>query len=253
LKTDSHIQIIEGVYVSESAHVTFSEFETAYLSVRNKENRVLSIDEIKKLPNAFNTNPNYKEWKLRKNNTRRLVNYIQKKPGNLNILDIGCGNGFLTNLVAGNKHHAIGIDVNLFELKQAAQAFPKKNISWFYADILTEDLPFKNIDIIIFAASFQYFKDAQQILKICKSYLAKHGEIHILDSPFYNLEDIVSAKENSNQYFKKLNANEMMSFYNHHSFKIFNNFEFEVKYQPNTFLNKFFKFSYSPFPWIKIL
>lgn len=238
--------------VSELTRRRFSAFEQHYIGVRTKEGRVLSVEEIRRLPYPEPSDRNYSEWQLRQKSIRRLVSYVQAKQKAQRILDIGCGNGFMTNLLAGEKHRAIGVDVNLTELKQAAQAFPKARITWYYIDLLNEALPEDKFDIITFGASFQYFKDPAQILSVCKSLLAPGGEIHIIDSPFYTQAEKEGAQQNSRKYFRSLQAEGMTEHYHHHSYDALRGFRTEWKYRPGSLLRRLFRISDSPFPWIKI-
>lgn len=240
------------VLVSELTRCRFSAFEQHYISVRSKEGRLLSLEEIRRLPYPDVSDRNYSEWQLRQKSIRRLVDYINAKHKVLRILDIGCGNGFMTNLLAGKEHRVVGVDVNLTELKQAAQAFPNARITWYYFDLLNEVLPEDAFDIITFGASFQYFKDPAEILSVCKSLLAPGGEIHIVDSPFYAQEEKARAQQNSMNYFQSLQAEGMTEHYHHHSYEALQAFRMEWKYRPGSFLRKLFRISDSPFPWIKI-
>ncbi len=240
------------VLVSELTRQRFSAFEQHYIGVRTKEGRLLSMEEIRRLPYPDVSDKNYREWQLRQKSIRRLVAYINTKPKALRILDIGCGNGFMTNLLAGKNHRAVGVDVNLTELKQAAQAFPNARITWYYFDLLNEVLPEDTFDIITFGASFQYFKDPAQILSVCKSLLAPGGEIHIVDSPFYAQEEKARAQQNSRNYFQSLQAEGMAEHYHHHGYDALSAFTVEWKYRPGSFLRRLFRIPDSPFPWIKI-
>src|SRR5690349_5516763 len=121
LQTDTGFLYIEGVYTSVAAQVRFSDFEKKYLAVREKEGRVLSLDEIRNLPSVGKNSPDYSLWNLRKKNIQRFLQYISKK-NRMNILDIGCGNGFFSNLMSQKNHNIVGVDINLHELKQAANA-----------------------------------------------------------------------------------------------------------------------------------
>lgn len=246
------IQLQEGVYVSAQTLGRFSTFEKHYIDIRRKENRVLSIPEIQRLPYPDETNEHHKEWKLRQKNIERLLAYLRQKKGPLRILDIGCGNGFMAYLMAGSNNTVVGVDVNLTELKQAAIAFPEQNITWYYLDLMNELLPEKQFDIITFCASFQYFKDAEKILSICKNMIAPTGEIHIIDSPFYNSVAKTKAVEGSKDYFNKMGVAEMTAHYHHHSLEVFNAFVVDLKYKPGSFLKKCFGIIDSPFPWIKL-
>lgn len=250
--TNTSISTENDVLVSELTRRRFSAFEQHYIGVRSKEGRILSTEEIRKLPYPDASDKNYSEWQLRQKSIRRLAEYINTKQKTLRILDIGCGNGFMTNLLAGQEHRAVGVDVNLTELKQAAQAFPNTRITWYYIDLLNEALPEDPFDIITFGASFQYFKDPVQILSVCKKLLAPGGEIHIVDSPFYAHEEKARAQQNSRNYFQSLQAEGMTEHYHHHSYDALKAFSIEWKYRPGSFLRRLLRITDSPFPWIKI-
>ena len=246
------IQLQEGVYVSAQTLSRFSAFEKHYIDIRRKEKRVLSVPEIQCLPYPDTTNEHYNEWKLRQKSIERLLAYLRQKKSHLRILDIGCGNGFMAHLMAGSTNTVVGVDVNLTELKQAALAFPEQNITWYYLDLIHEPLPEKQFDFITFCASFQYFKNPEKILAICKSLLTPTGEIHIIDSPFYDGMGKTKAVEGSKDYFNKMGVAEMATHYHHHSLDVFNAFVMDLKYKPGSFLKKCFGMIDSPFPWITL-
>ena len=102
-----------GVYYLSDVN---DEFERLYLETRNSESRVLIDEEVKLLPL---TDFNYKlhaEWNLRKQTSDRFLYYLNKKTFKT-ILDIGCGNGWFTNLLAQSNldSKVIGIDINKVE------------------------------------------------------------------------------------------------------------------------------------------
>jgi 2-polyprenyl-3-methyl-5-hydroxy-6-metoxy-1,4-benzoquinol methylase len=247
--SDKNFKLIDGVYFSATTREKFLDFEKNYLTVREKEKRVLSLEEIKKLPSVDRKSPDYALWKIRRKNIHRFQSHISKKKKSLRILDIGCGNGFFTHMLA-NGHVVAGVDVNLTELHQAAKAFPDSNIKWYYLDILNEVLPETAFDLITFCASFQYFEDPTKILTLCKSLLNKEGEIHIIDSPFYASEKRESARTNSVNYYAKMKVEGMINYYHHNTFDVLNGFNYRFGYKPNKFLLKFM--NDSPFPWIII-
>ena len=77
------------------------DFENSYLEVRKKEGFVYLDDEVKNLPQLAKDNPQYKVWKQREQNADAFCSYIKDR--NLdNILEIGCGNGWFSHLIATN-------------------------------------------------------------------------------------------------------------------------------------------------------
>src|SRR3954466_2828024 len=75
-------------------------FEKKYITTRSLENRLYSDEEILKLPQIAPTHTHHKEWLSRRRSARRLVRYLAGKRRPLEVLDIGCGNGWLSHLVA---------------------------------------------------------------------------------------------------------------------------------------------------------
>jgi ubiquinone/menaquinone biosynthesis C-methylase UbiE len=260
--THTQFKIDQGIYISPSAEIKFADFEKNYLEVREKEKRVLGIDEIRKLPYVELTSPDYGLWKTRRHNINRFLKYLQtKKPayprtdsdeagGTLKILDVGCGNGFFTNLMQIQGHQVTGLDVNLVELKQAVEAFGSSKITWVYADIFSDQLPGNKFDIITFCCSFQYFKNPAQLLKLCKELLNPDGEIHIIDSPFYSENEIEAAQSRSKSYFHTMGTQNMHKYYHHNSYRVLEGYNVTFNYKPNKLRARVFKDS--PFPWIVI-
>lgn len=234
------------VYLTEEKDI----FSDMYIEIRTKENRVLSDLEVEKLPFTANSNPNHKEWKIRKHSSAKLINYLKSKQEPLHILDLGCGNGWFTYALSQIVHsNVIGLDINSVELEQANRVFKSDNLQFYYGDIFKINQFEKKFNIITINACVQYFPDFKLIIEKLKTFLAAKGEIHILDSPFYKNEEITNAKERTNRYYLKLGNPEMSNFYFHHSKDVLS--EFKVKYQPTK--NKFYKFfnrHNSPFMWL---
>jgi len=240
-----------GVFISPLTQTKFTEFEKNYLLARGKENRILSVQEIRNLPNVPTTYIHYNEWEIRKKNIFRFLKYLSEKKKQLHILDIGCGNGFFTNMMAKD-HRIVGVDVNLLELKQAAEAFPESHIKWYYLDILAEELPENKFDLITFCASFQYFDKPKDLLKRCLHLLNKGGEIHIIDSPFYSSDNLNIARQNSLNYYRSIGTEDMSNYYNHNTFDVLKEYPFKCLYKPSFIRNKLLRIKDSPFPWIRI-
>src|SRR5215218_10047902 len=99
-------------------------FEQAYISLRGKEGRIYSDEQVSELPQVTDDHLYKKEWDVRKASCKRLIEYLQKKEGPLKILEIGCGNGWLANQLATLEGASVkGVDINWIELDQAARVF----------------------------------------------------------------------------------------------------------------------------------
>ena len=234
------------------------DFENSYIQLRRKENRVYEINEVRKLPLISKNSPYYSEWKIRQKSIQRVVDYLTEKKKGLTILEIGCGNGWLSNVVSSiTDSKTIGLDVNLFELTQASQAFGEVgNLSFLHADLFDEIFVERSFDVIILAASIQYFPDLTKLFNRLFELLNNEGAIHILDSPIYKSGQLDSAKKRSVECFTSVGYPEMKDYYFHHSFDILDKYNFEIKYNPqsinNRILRKYIFRDLSPFPWIKI-
>jgi len=194
----------------------YIEKEQLYFEVRNKEGRIITDDLLRLLPYVPQDNPYKSEWDLRAKNFEKFVAHLQSKNKILSILDIGCGNGWMTSRLSKEGHKLTGLDLNMAELLQAEKVFKENDkLQWMYADVMNDQLHLDKFDIILFSASCQYFADVQQLTNKVSEYLYTGGEIHFTDSIFY--KNPVEAKARSLAYYTKLGYPDMAAYYHHHS------------------------------------
>lgn len=195
----------------------YREQENLYLEVRRREGRVQPDDVLKYLPDISDSNPYAREWKWRKRSFGRFLKYLPKN-SNLRILDLGCGNGWMANQLAQNPNWDVwAADLNKAELEQGARLFGRDNLRFIYADVLRGDLPESDFDVIVLAASAQYFPRLQALLIALRKLLNTNGEIHLFDSPFYKNEaKQAAARQRTSAYYTKVGMPEMAAFYHHH-------------------------------------
>lgn len=242
----SHIPKHNNVYYLTQENPDFSDI---YLEVRKKEKRVLTDDEVTRLPYLARN-----EWPHRIKSTERFANYIIEKKSTSHIAAIGCGNGWFSHKIAevSANNTIIGIDINKMELEQAARVFKKQNLYFAYADIFECADIFKNqLDIIVLNGAIQYFEYLQKLILLLKSFLKPKGEIHIIDSPFYCTSDIIGAKERTKSYYSELGFPEMAKNYHHHDLKHVSNFDVLYK-KENSLLDKILGKKDSPFSWYRL-
>lgn len=225
-------------------------FEENYLSVRRKESRMYSDGQVYVLPEMEKEHPHYAEWKLRRASSQRLIRYLKTKNPNPQILEIGCGNGWLTNqlsLIPGSR--IIGSDINLTELHQASRVFANNpQVKFIYGDIRSGMLNDRFFDFIIFAASIQYFSNLPEIISLSLKRLLPGGEIHILDSHLYRFSALSSARKRTAIYYQALGFPEMISFYHHHTIRDLRFFNYRILASSGSIRNILFR--RSPFPWV---
>lgn len=243
----------DGVYILSEIN---DEFESLYLKVRKKEKRIYSDTEVDSLPFIFESSPHKNEWKLRKKSFLRFKSYLKIKNENLNILDLGCGNGWFSgNLSKDFNHDFFCTDVNLTELKQGERVFDSNKIKFIYADIFKADFPTDFFSLIILNASVQYFPDLNKLFERFFKLLTINGEIHIIDSPFYAFDEDHNAKKRTMDYYSSINFPGMARYYHHHTFQSLIGFNTKILYNPSSIKNKIrilFLIKDSPFPWIVI-
>lgn len=232
--------------------------EASYLKVRKKEGRIFGDELVRKLPLIDKTDQYFKEWELRLIAAMRLHKYLLDKKKSLKILDIGCGNGWMSHLMSKVYNSLVfGIDINRVELEQAARLFGHKPGLFFaYHNILNEPFPEKEFDVIVLAATIQYFPDLSGTISDLLNYLSPDGEIHIIDSPVYQSSEVLSARHRTERYYEEMQSPEMSAFYTHHSYEELNGLNWNIKYDPGRLINKIRRkildTADSPFPWIVI-
>ena len=202
------------------------------------------------LPEIRKNHPHYGEWLVRKKSCQRLIHYLAAKKSRLHILEIGCGNGWLSAQLADMpRSEVIGSDINWLELQQAARVFSKKpKLKFIYGDIRSGMLQDLKFDVIVLAASMQYFPALHEIMDCALPQLYPGGEIHILDSPFYEPSRIGAAGKRTLAYYKALGFPEMAAHYHHHCFDELKPFHYKILSNPLSFRNRFF--GKNPFPWV---
>lgn len=196
------------------------ERENLYLALREKEGRVWSDEQARLLPHPPAGNPFTKEWRLRRDTYCRYRKYLKHRYGRIpvNILDVGCGNGWMSALLASSGAGNVwGLDLNLKELEQADRIFAQPNLKFIYADVFSANLPKAYFHQITLAASVQYFPNLTSLMSKLMGLLRPGGDIHILDSPFYTDDaSRKAARERSKLYFEKMGFPEMTLRYHHH-------------------------------------
>ena len=227
-----------------------------YLRVREKEGRLYSDDIVARLPHMPGGHPLDGEWRARSESAQRLVGYLSSFQKPHFILDLGCGNGWLSNVLAEAGHTVVGLDQNLYELKQAARVF-RSNPKLSFLESVIFSSPFISglFDVIVLASVLQYFSDASSLISVLSNYLTPQGEIHILDTPLYSEKELEEAKLRSAQYYTSLGFPEMNAAYFHHRASCLDVLHPKRLYTPHPLtlrLKRWIGQVDSPFPWVVI-
>lgn len=228
-----------------------ADFEISYLALRHRENRIYTDAQVLLLPDIASDHIHFTEWQIRKQSCFRLLTYLGKKKKALKILEVGCGNGWLSaNLAEMKNSEIIGLDINKSEINQAINVFKNNNLKFIFSRFPSEALIEMKFDIILFAASVQYFYSFQDIIDYALKYLNKGGEILVTDTFFYNPKEINKAVERCHSYFAKLGCPNMARYYFHHSTNDFKLFNHQILANPNRLFS--WKKKRNPFYWVAI-
>jgi SAM-dependent methyltransferase len=232
--------------------IAVSSFEENYLAAREKENRLYTDEQVKRLPFIEETHPHYKEWLIRQNSLAKLSQHLSLKKRKLDILEVGCGNGWLSHHLSKiTGSYVTGIDINKIEIDQANRVFARtENLKFFFGEITDEIIRQKKFDTMVFAASIQYFPSLNEIIPASLQLLKKEGEIHIIDSHFYKRHELEAARLRTYEYYHSLQMPQMTKHYFHHCVDELKPFHHKILYNPHSLINKLA--TKNPFPWICI-
>ena len=189
-------------------------FSARYAAVRGEEGRLLRDEDLLLLPRG-GTGQLAGEWKVRAGSARRLVDTLRRWKGGARILEVGCGNGWLSALLHRAGHRVLGIDACVPEVEQAARLF--NGPVFALADPWWARLPAGGFDVVVFAASIQYFADVQAVLDRAQELLAEGGEVHVMDSILYpDAQAAQAALERSIAYYTAMGHPDMATHYHAH-------------------------------------
>lgn len=117
-----------------------------------------SYRQISKIVTKLNNNIHPKH-EIMKYYQYFLENIEQKSK----ILDIGCGNGFLTKKIAEKAKYIVGIDIDKKNIDFAKRNHNKENIRYIYGDITKYNFQ-ENFDVIILSNVLEHIKDRKNLL-----------------------------------------------------------------------------------------
>lgn len=228
-------------------------FEQRYISLRQKEQRVYTPEQIALLPDISPAHPHSGEWQVRKRSCNRLLQYLRSRPQPLTILECGCGNGWLSARLATLPRVVVtGSDVNQTELEQAQSVFQaQQNLSFQYGDLRDPVFDDRRYNIIVFAASVQYFPSLQDILRRALSLLRPGGEVHLVDTHFYRPDEVAAARERTHRYYSDMGFPEMSAHYFHHQLSDLEELSYKILFDPRRLSNRILHHG-DPFYWLAV-
>jgi len=218
-------------------------FETSYLALREREGRHFTDAQLHALPEVDAGHPQAEEWRLRGRSCTRLLAYLRER-GGPRVLEVGCGNGWLAHRMAAHAQ-VVATDVLAPEIEQATRAFADvEHLRFVLGGLQAHELQDQRFDLVVFAASLQYFADPGAVIADC---LERAHEVHILDSPFYGQAELAGARARSARHFASLGQAGLAAHYHHHALAVLAGFAVDRLYEPIPGNGD------TPFPWLRIV
>ena len=122
-----------------------------------------------------------------------LIPLLDPKQGE-SILDLGCGSGHLTHIIAESGAHVIGIDSAVTMIDAARAAYP--DIEFLVADAKSFSFPF-SFDAIFSNATLHWVKEADEVAQRIAVALKPGGRLAVEFGGKGNVETITTAVKQS--------------------------------------------------------
>ena len=185
---------VDGIwrFLLPESEAHYSRFIKDYESIRQQEGRgYASANYYRALPFKDLSRSFTADWHIRARSFKTLVTKVLTNLQNplersLKVLDLGAGNGWLSNRLAaqGDRVFAIDLLINDFDGLGAWRHYEHT-----FTPVQAEfnRLPFMDYfaDVVIFNASFHYSEDYAQTLGETLRVLSQKGRVVIMDSPVY--------------------------------------------------------------------
>lgn len=163
----------------------FSRFIMDYETVRRFEGR-FSADAAyyRALPFRDLSGGFSADWKIRAASFRLLEKFL---PNKSIVLDVGAGNGWLSNRLALTGHEVCAVDL-LVNAEDGLGAW--RNYETHFVPVQAEfsHLPFEDAsaDVVLFNASLHYAEHYEETLSEALRVLRRNGLLVVMDSPVYH-------------------------------------------------------------------
>lgn len=139
----------------------------------------------RQLPQVTRDDRHYGIWRIREKNFRRLLGLVGSEPQK--ILDLGAGNGWLSNQFAKRGHLVAALDLSDDDHDGlGACKYYQSQFECYQAEF--ECAPFCDLqfDLAIFNASLHYSSCLGTTLRATKRLVKLGGMVVVVDSPYYN-------------------------------------------------------------------
>lgn len=194
--------------MDSSARRTFLE---QYAVIRRAEGRGSNDPEYyRALPSRDLSGKNTAQWAIRSRSFQHFERTVlqdiersRKRP--LRILDLGAGNGWMSNHLLQRGHRPVAVDIFTDPLDGLGALRHYETVPDGVAAEFNV-LPFRDetIDVAIFNSSLHYSSDYRRTLREIQRCLRKDGRLIVIDSPVYSQSAYgEQMKEERQEYFAR--------------------------------------------------
>ncbi len=96
------------------------------------------------------------------------------------VLDVGCGDGFLSAKLAEAGCQVVALDADAEVLERAKQRWPESQIDWLHADLMTAELPLDSFDVVLSNAALHHLPDLGEALTRMSALVRPGGRLGIV-------------------------------------------------------------------------
>jgi SAM-dependent methyltransferase len=176
-------------WLSDARRAAAGEFLRQYRTVRERDGyRVLDGNYYRALPDVVHDDAQHVVWQVRRESFARLRQLLLSRfrNGSPSVLDLGAGNGWLSNRLTQEGCRAVAVDLLDDELdglgacRHYDRTFPRVQADF-------DDLPFaaRQFNAVVFNGSLHYAPDVAATLSRAATLLAPGGALAVVDSPAF--------------------------------------------------------------------
>src|SRR5687768_17235695 len=189
---------VDGIwrFLLPESEAHYARFIRDYETIRRSEGRGGTSEKYYRALPFKDLNGHHKaDWRIRARSFNVLVNKVLTPLQNplersLKILDLGAGNGWLSNRLAAQGDRVFAVDLLINDLDGlGAWKYYEHTFTPVQAEFNHLPIADHFADAVIFNASFHYSENYTETLKEALRVLSPRGCVIILDSPVYRRRD----------------------------------------------------------------
>lgn len=112
----------------------------------------------------------------------------QVPTGAQQVLDVGCGDGFLAAQLAERIPWVVALDIDEPVLQRAAARFPDAPVQWRHGDVMTADLP--GFDAVVSNAALHHIDDSRAALARLAQLVRPGGKLAVVSFVKPSLQEV---------------------------------------------------------------